>query len=75
MEISRINRHIKSFEVKHHSRFQDFKDSIPIAIILHVPYHPSHNFVDELPKEKSFSCFKTTKLENVPIMIIGKVVH
>jgi hypothetical protein len=74
-EISSINRHIRSFEVNHCHRFEDFKDDIPVAITLHVSYHPSFNFAQQLPKEKIFSCFKTTKLENVPIRIIGNIVQ
>lgn len=73
-EIFSIGNYVKNFELNESHRFQDFRDTIPLALKLFVVFHPKMNFVSLLPKERLFDCFRGTPLENVPIRIVGEVI-
>ena len=67
--------HLKGYQIVQHFRYKDFKDNIPIAFVIQVGFHPQVNFVENLPKESIFDCFKGTLLENQYIFIKGETVE
>lgn len=66
--------HLRGFQIISHQRFQFMKDDLPIAFVIHVPFHPNTDLTQSLPKEEIFQCFKGTFLDNRPILIKGEIV-
>jgi hypothetical protein len=66
--------HIRGFQIIPYPKYSFLRDTLPLAFVIQVPFHPQQDFTHRLPKEEIFECFKGTALENHPIFIKGEVV-
>jgi len=66
---------VQGFNLIEKKRFEFLKDSLPLTLVIQVPFHTKVNLVLNLPKEVVFESLKGTLLENYAFPVHGEVVQ
>lgn len=66
---------VQGFNLIIKKRFHFLKDSLPLALLIQVPFHSKIDLTCQLPKEMILESMKGTPLEGFPFPVFGEVVQ